>query len=466
MSYTDAQINNYLRTHIAKSSKYEGLEVKETPGGYVIKKDGKIIVTKEKVPEVLQALYDDPAIGLKSAEQFRTLVSSTLIGVHSEDITKFLATQSTAQIHKPAVEKINKPTVTSQPGEQWHADLIDMQSYAGLNNGVKYLLTIIDAFSKFAWVETLKSKTEKEVAAAFEDVFKSGTPRKLVTDNGGEFNNGTFAALMTKYQITHVNTSPYNPKANGMVERFNKTLKGKIQKFMDHYGSNHYIDALPDLVLNYNTTKHRTTRKTPKEVHELGNADPREEIAEDKAPEVEVVAEAIKANAEKVLASSGEELPPLRQGEYVRIMVVDESTEEKKKEKFRKSYKHKWSKELYRIAYVNQSHQDGKPDVYRLMDSSGEIVNKDFFRSQLQSVDIKKLKGFDGERPDFSNGKVFNREKFLKEDLPNRPVANNEPDFEAKYDNPPDEVTPQEPPAPRKSSRVRKANPKYDAYVK
>jgi hypothetical protein len=449
-----------------KSSKYENIEVKETGSGYILKKDGKIIVTREKVPEVLQALYNDPAIGLKSAEQFRTLVQSTLIGVQGDDITKFLSGQSTAQIHKPAPEKINKPTITEQPGEQWHADLIDMQSYAGLNNGVKYLLTVIDAFSKFAYVETLKSKTEKEVADAFEDIFKSGTPRKLVTDNGGEFNNGTFAALMKRHQITHINTSPYNPKANGMIERFNKTLKSKIQKFMDHYDSKHYIDALPDLVSNYNTTKHRTTRKTPKEVHELGNADPREEIDEDKAPAVEVVAQNIKRNAEKVLEAGGEELPHLRQGQYVRIMVVDQSTEEKKKAQFRKSYKHKWSKELYRIAYVNVGEKEGTPDVYRLMDSEGEIINKDFFRSQLQEVDIKKLKGFDGERPDFSDGKVFNREKFLREDLPNRPVVQNKPDFEAKYDNASDGEETPAPPAPRKSGRPRKANPKYDAYVK
>ena len=51
--------------------------------------------------------------------------------------------------------------------EIWAADLIDMQAFSKDNNGIKYLLTVIDMFSKFAWIVPLKRKTGQEVANAF-----------------------------------------------------------------------------------------------------------------------------------------------------------------------------------------------------------------------------------------------------------------------------------------------------------
>ena len=51
--------------------------------------------------------------------------------------------------------------------EIWAADLLDMQAFSKDNNGIKYLLTVIDIFSKFVWIVPLKRKTEREVAMHF-----------------------------------------------------------------------------------------------------------------------------------------------------------------------------------------------------------------------------------------------------------------------------------------------------------
>ena len=64
------------------------------------------------------------------------------------------------------------------------ADLVDMSSRS--NKGYKYLLTIIDVFSKYGWIVPLKTKTGKEVAQAFRKLFLNGHPSRLWTDKGIE----------------------------------------------------------------------------------------------------------------------------------------------------------------------------------------------------------------------------------------------------------------------------------------
>ena len=73
----------------------------------------------------------------------------------------------------------------------WAADLVEMQAFSKSNRGVRYLLTVIDMFSKSGWMLPLKDKTGKSVAEAFKEIFKKlkRKPEKLWADKGREFNN-------------------------------------------------------------------------------------------------------------------------------------------------------------------------------------------------------------------------------------------------------------------------------------
>ena len=71
--------------------------------------------------------------------------------------------------------------------EIWAADLIDMQAFSKDNNGIKYLLTVIDIFSKFVSIAPLKRKTGQEVTNAFSSVLKERRPSKTWVDRGREF---------------------------------------------------------------------------------------------------------------------------------------------------------------------------------------------------------------------------------------------------------------------------------------
>ena len=68
--------------------------------------------------------------------------------------------------------------------EIWAADLIDTQAFSKCNRGVKYLLAVIDIFSKYGWLVPLKNKTGKAVANALKEIFAERKPTKMWVDKG------------------------------------------------------------------------------------------------------------------------------------------------------------------------------------------------------------------------------------------------------------------------------------------
>ena len=73
--------------------------------------------------------------------------------------------------------------------EIWAADLIDIEAFSKDNNGIKYLLTVIDIFSKFVWIVPLIRKTGQEVANTFSWILREHRPSKRWVDRGREFYN-------------------------------------------------------------------------------------------------------------------------------------------------------------------------------------------------------------------------------------------------------------------------------------
>ena len=85
------------------------------------------------------------------------------------------------ELHKPIRRKFRKRRVFASGVDAiWAADLVEMQAFARQNKGYKYILMIIDVFSKFGWAIPLKTKTGLEVSKAFHDLWKTQpTPQKL-----------------------------------------------------------------------------------------------------------------------------------------------------------------------------------------------------------------------------------------------------------------------------------------------
>ena len=140
----------------------------------------------------------------------------------------------------------------------WAADLADMKAFSKDNRGVTYLLCVIDIFSKYGWLVPLKDKTGKSVASALRVIFEERKPEKMWVDKGKEFYNKDVKDLIELY-------STENEEKSSVVERWIRTMKERMWKYFTDNNTNVYIDILPDLIEDYNNTKHSSIKMTPVE---------------------------------------------------------------------------------------------------------------------------------------------------------------------------------------------------------
>ena len=104
------------------------------------------------------------------------------------------------ELHKPVRHKFQKRLVVAKNVDDiWAADLVEMQPFAKYNDGYKFILMIIDVFSKYGWAIPIKSKTG--IAHALEKVLKKTKPAMLWTDKGKEFYNKNVDGVLTKHNI-------------------------------------------------------------------------------------------------------------------------------------------------------------------------------------------------------------------------------------------------------------------------
>ena len=99
------------------------------------------------------------------------------------------------ELHKPIIKKFNKRKVYSSfKGNIWGAELADMQLLSKFNKRYRFLLCVIDIFSKYAWVIPLKDKKGISIVNAFQIISKESNrkPNKIWVDKGSEFYNSSF----------------------------------------------------------------------------------------------------------------------------------------------------------------------------------------------------------------------------------------------------------------------------------
>ncbi|XP_025265428.1 uncharacterized protein LOC112638266 [Camponotus floridanus] len=134
------------------------------------------------------------------------------------------------KLHAPARKNFPRRRVAVRGYDDlWQADIVEMRPYAGRNRGHNYILTVIDALSKYAWAVPLKRKSGDEIARALSSVTRASgrLPRNLQTDKGKEFYNAEVRRFIDRHGINHYST--YSVLKASIVERFNRTLKNDVE---------------------------------------------------------------------------------------------------------------------------------------------------------------------------------------------------------------------------------------------
>jgi len=246
--------------------------------------------------------------------------------------------------------------------DQWEADLADMQSYAKDNDNMKYLLFVIDVFSRYLWVEPLKDKTANEVSGGFDAILGDTPrhPRRLRTDAATDFTSNTFQKLLKGENISHFVT--HSEKQANYVERVIQTMKKRIFRFMVAQNSEKYIDALPALVESYNNTWHSGIKARPADVDSSNESQLWWQMYWGDEPYDP------KKHDKKVRFK-------YKQGDIVRMTVLRSALQ--------REYTSTWTMELFKIS--DRVERQGQP-IYKLVDWVNDPVQGTFYEYELQRI--------------------------------------------------------------------------------
>lgn len=172
-------------------------------------------------------------------------------------IKKWLNNQDSYAVQRQVRHKYKTPSVqVAGLNDQADMDLMSVENISKYNDGVKYLLIVIDIFSRFLSVRPLLNKTSQSVLTAIKDVIKIHKYTKARTDKGSEFSNQYLKRFMKKQGI-YLYITQSSSKAN-YAERVIRTLRSMIFRLLRYQRNYKYIDQLQDIVNSYNNSPHRS----------------------------------------------------------------------------------------------------------------------------------------------------------------------------------------------------------------
>ena len=277
-------------------------------------------------------------------------------------------------LHQPRPQKRTHldRVVVSAPGYQWQADLADMQGQLHSNRlghkHMRYILTVVDCFSRYAWAEAVERKDPTTVAAAFDLILerakreRRGPPHKLQTDRGTEFMGKPFQRMLRKWGIGHFHTYQQEVKA-GMVERFNRSLKSRLYRLMTYRGNKRWVDALQKVVQGYNATEHSALGMAPSDVTDENMHHVRSRLYD-----------GVGRYRDRPPAPGGTEKPP-------RFKVGDHVHTTLEKKEFHTGYTPNFTTEVFVVTRVMHSRKQGF--MYKLKDLSNESILGRYTESEL-----------------------------------------------------------------------------------
>ena len=307
----------------------------------------KHIADEKMIKAINELPYKDQQYGTFLVKNI--IKSKRKLGLGVENHNKILS----EELHKSKRKNYpRRKIIVNYINEIFAADLVEIQKFAKLNKGYRYLLTCIDIFSKFAWVIPLKDKKGITIKNALEKIFNERKPKYLWTDKGKEFYNKQVETLLNENNIKLYSTNNSEIKS-AVIERFNRTFKNMMYKKFTENNNTIFYNILDELVKNYNNKYHSTIKMTPIEGSKKVN--------ENKIKNIYNFEKTKKPGKFKI-------------GDKVRISL--------EKNIFEKGYETNWTQEIFEIYDIKYSNVP----YYYLKDLNNEKLQGTFYEQELQKT--------------------------------------------------------------------------------
>ena len=287
-------------------------------------------------------------------------------------------TEITKEIFSPVIKKFQRIQIqTHYKDECWSIDLIDRSNLSKYNKNYKFIFTIIDNHTKYAWAIPLKDKSGKSTTTALKSLIEKEKrkPHKIWSDRGKEFYNTTFLHYLKEQNIQIYSTNS-DLKAV-FVERFNRTLLDLIKEPMYIDGKGNWLNHLDAALDKYNNRVHGTTKMTPFEMS---------------------FNTLIRAASPNLIPKNdnnnhNNKLPKFQVGDFVRVPD--------KRNIYSKGYTTNWNRELFKIHSINKTN----PVTYTLNDENGDIIQGKYYEQEL----LRSIFDFDSNNKTLESMNIFHK---------------------------------------------------------
>ena len=286
--------------------------------------------------------------------------------------------------HRPVRRRFPRnKIVTGGPDHMWFADLADVSDLRTFNNNTRFLLCAVDGFSKFGFVELLKNKTPAAVRDAFKRIFKrtDRRPKQIYMDAGREFTGRDLKTYLDEQVIELIRAYTTEMKSSP-AERFIKSYKSRLYRYMTHNKTKRYLDVLHQLETGYNRTYHRSIGTSPESVNETNKVDICHRLYDSPHP-------------------PKTKYPSFSVGDYMRLALIRTT--------FHKGYKGGWTPEVFKVV----AKRPGDPPSYKVKALDDEEILGTFNPYELLKVPFDPTK-FIPEKVNKTRTRRGKKEYFVK----------------------------------------------------
>jgi len=311
-----------------------------------------------------------------------------------KQIQEWLLEKRAYTVHRPARKKYPmKQVIVGGVNNQLQVDLVDMQQWANLNDGFRYILLAIDCFSRYAYARPLKTKQGTVVTESLEEILDEAEHhvdrkiKKIQSDQGTEFFNTHVKDLLKGRHVTLFATK--SPVKAQMVERLIRTLRSRQERVNTHNGKRRWIESFSKLVNSYNKTTHSSLpdKMAPSDVN-LRN-------------ERKVWKHLYGATFN---LKSSKDVPQIKKKALKMLSIGTPVRLSKRKRTFEKAYYQNWTDEIF---FITSATKYTIPPTYKISDEKGELLEGIFYRHELTPVKFSNK--------NMKHGNIFAVENIVQE---------------------------------------------------
>ena len=243
---------------------WDNVEVRQGIVGICDNKQFRALVPSEARGEVMAFAHGHYTSGHMGRTRTSLRLKSHFIwpGMY-RDVKNYCEECILCQRRRRPNPKKRAPMVTEVMSRPFERIAIDITEMPHSLKGNKCALVIMDYFTKFVRIYPMPDqKTETVLEALLDWVYDLGVPERLHSDQGRQFESDLFQTMCRKLGIHKTRTTPYHPESDGMVERFNRTLKDMVAKYVSGGGPQWDVNVKA-YSMAYNSSTHSATGFSP-----------------------------------------------------------------------------------------------------------------------------------------------------------------------------------------------------------